>query len=172
MVYDQSDVAALVRTLEFRQHPEKNVRRARRIGYPIFGVLLIIAGISIPAMGMLSIAGIALTVFCILMGVLLLRRADRRGMERRSWRQYPNKGLTLTYTFYNDHFEEEDEVSGKNEFKYITVKNGNLDDGHFFLFTNGNMAHMLRKDSFTVGDPETFAEFIRIRAAVILDPVD
>lgn len=172
MVYDQTDVAALVRTLDYRRHPEKGVRTARRIGYPIFGILLIIAGIAVPVSGMISIAGICLTVFCILMGILLLRRADRRGMERRSWKQYPNKGLTLTYTFFNDHFEEEDEVSGKNEFKYITLKNGNMDEGHFFLFTSGNMAHMIRRDSFVVGDPDSFANFIKIRAAVTLDPVE
>ncbi len=172
MVYDQSDVSALVRALDYRRHPEKGIRTARRIGYPIFGILLILAGIALPASGMLSLAEIFLTVFCILMGILLLRRSDRRGMERRSWKQYPNKGLTLTYTFFNDHFEEEDEVSGKNEFKYITLKNGNLDEGHFFLFTNGNMAHMLRRDSFTFGDPDTFANFIKIRAAVTLDPVE
>lgn len=172
MVYDPSDVAALVRTLDYRRHPEKGIRTARRIGYPIFGILLILAGIAVPSSGMLSPAGICLMVFCILMGVLLLRRADRRGMERRSWKQYPNKGLTLTYTFFNDHFEEEDEVSGKNEFKYITLKNGNMDEGHFFLFTSGNMAHMLRRDSFVVGDPDSFANFIKIRAAVTLDPVE
>lgn len=172
MVYDQTDVAALVRVLEYRQHPEKGLRMARRIGYPVFGVLLIAAGVAMPLSGILSLASLCLMVFCLLMGVLLLRRADRRGMERRSWQHYPNKGLVLTYRFYNDHFEEEDEVSGKNEFRYISVKNGNLDAGHFFLFTSGNMAHMLRRDSFTFGDPDTFANFIKIRAAVTLDPVE
>ena len=96
MVYDQSDVAALVRVLEYRRHPEKGLRTARRIGYPIFGVLLIAAGIAMPVSGMLSLAGICLMVFCVLMGILLLRRADRRGMERRSWRRYPIKVLNLT----------------------------------------------------------------------------
>lgn len=172
MVYDQSDVAALVRALEYRQHPEKGLRMARRIGYPIFGVLLIAAGVAMPVSGMLSLGSICLMVFCILMGILLLRRSDRRGMERRSWKRYPNKGLSLTYTFYDNHFEEADDVSGKNEFQYLSVKNGNLDEGHFFLFTAGNMAHMLRRDSFTAGDPDTFANFIKVRAAVTLDPVE
>lgn len=172
MTYDRADVGALIRTLEFRRHPEKNLRMARKIGYPIFGVLLILAGVAIPVTGFITIASMGLMVFCILMGVVLLRRADTRGMERRSWKQYPNKGLVMTYTFYHDHFEEEDEVSGKNEFKYITVKNGNRDEGHYFLFTDGNMAHMLKKDSFTFGDPEEFPNFIKIRAAVTLDPVE
>ena len=172
MTYDREDIAALVRTMNYRQHPEKNLRMARKIGFPIFGILLIAAGIAVPAMGALTPAGLALMVFCILLGLILLRRSDSRSMERRSWKRYPNKGLVITYTFYNDHFEEEDEVSGKNEFKYVTLKNGNMDDGHYYLFTTGNMAHMIKRDSFIVGDQEKFPEFIKIRAAVTLDPVE
>ena len=58
MVYDQTDVAALVRVLEYRQHPEKGLRMARRIGYPVFGVLLIAAGVAMPLSGILSLASL------------------------------------------------------------------------------------------------------------------
>ena len=172
MTYTREDVAALVKTMEFRRHPEKNVRMARKIGFPVFGIAIIAAGISLPVMGALTPASLLFAAVCVLLGVVLLRRSDSRGMERRSWKKYPNKGLEMTYTFYNDHFEEEDEVSGRNEFKYITLKNGNMDEGHFYLFTAGNMTHMLKKDSFVFGDHETFPKFIRIRAAVTLDPVE
>lgn len=172
MTYQREDIAALVRTMEFRQYPDKSARRARKIGFPIFGLVIIAAGISLPVMTAPTPASILFAVLCTLFGVVLLRRADSRGMERRSWKKYPNKGLVLTYSFFNDHFEEEDEVSGKNEFQYLSIKNGNQDEGHFYLFTTGNMAHMLKKDSFVLGEPEKFAEFIRIRAAVILDPVE
>ncbi|MDQ9871789.1 YcxB family protein, partial [Acinetobacter baumannii] len=91
--------------------------------------------------------------------------------ERRSWERYPNKGMTLTYTFYADHFEEEDEVSGRNEFSYLSIKSANEDEGHFFLFTSTNAAHMLRKDCFVQGDPAAFAAFVRKHAAVTMDPV-
>ena len=40
MTYEREDIAALVRTMEFRRHPEKNVRMARKIGFPIFGVAI------------------------------------------------------------------------------------------------------------------------------------
>ncbi len=172
MTYDREDVAALVRTMEFRRHPEKNVRMARKIGFPIFGIAIITAGISLPVMGGLTPASLVFAVLCALLGVVLLRRSDSRGMERRTWKKYPNKDLVLTYTFFNDHFEEEDAVSGKNEFQYLSVKNGNMDEGHFYLFSTGNMAHMLKKNSFTVGDPEKFADFIKHRAAVMLDQVE
>ena len=172
MTYEREDIAALVRTMEFRRHPEKNIRLARKIGYPIFGIAIMAAGVSLPIINGPIPAAILFAVLCVLGGIILLRRSDTRGMERRSWKKYPNKGLEMTYTFYNDRFEEEDEVSGKNEFKYITLKNGNMDEGHFFLFTAGNMAHMLRRDSFVVGDQESFAKFIHIRAAVTLDPVE
>ena len=172
MTYEREDVAAMVRTMEFRAHPEKNVRLARQIGYLVFGVLLLAAGVAIPVTGLLTFASIGLMIFCFLLGVLLIRRADSRSMEKRSWKRYPNKGLVLTYSFFQDHFEEEDEVSGKNEFSYATLKNGNMDEGHFFLFTDGNMAHMLRRDCFVAGDQKSFPEFIHIRAAVTLDPVE
>lgn len=179
MVYQQEDVAALVKTLEFRRRPEKNLRMARKIGYPVFGFLLLLMGISVIGgtftMGIFSpvtILTLLVSLGCILGGVALLRRADTRGMEKRSWERYPNKGMTLTYTFYPDRFEEEDEVSGLNSFEYLSIKSGNEDDGHFFLFTSSNAAHMLRKDSFIHGDPTTFAAFMRKKAAVMMDPVE
>lgn len=176
MVYEREDVGALVRAMEFRRQPEKNLRLATRIAYPIFGILLIIVGIAtIAAMltaGLISVITIVVMVASMLGGVALLRRSDSRGMERRSWKRYPNKGMTLTYTFYSDHFEEEDEVSGKNEYKYITIASANEDENHFFLFTASNAGHMLRKDCFLVGDPATFAKFIRIKSAVTVDPIE
>lgn len=179
MVYEQEDVGALVRTLDFRRRPEKNIRRATKIGYPIFGILLIVVGISV-IVGIVSlgyfapatIITILISVACFLGGIALLRRSDTKGMERRSWAKYPNKGVTITYTFFGDHFEEEDEVSGKNKFQYLSIKSANEDEGHFFLFTGNNAAHMLRKDSFVCGDPSTFPAFLRKKAAVTTDLVE
>lgn len=179
MVYEREDVGALVRTLDFRRQPEKRLRQASKIGFQIFGVLLIIAGVSVIAgivsMGLFTpavIITVIISLACFLGGIALLRRSDTRGMERRSWAKYPNKGLTLTYTFLADHFEEEDEVSGKNQFQYLSIKSANEDAGHFFLFTQNNAAHMLRKDSFICGDPNTFAKFLQKKAAVTIDPVE
>ena len=175
MVYEKEDVGAMVRAMEYRRQPEKNLRLATKIAYPIFGILLIIVAIgTIAAMltaALVSIATIVVMVASMVGGVALLRRSDSRGMERRSWKRYPNKGLTLTYTFYNDHFEEVDEVSGENTYQYISIASANEDDNHFFLFTASNAGHMLRKDCFLVGDPATFGKFIRIKAAVTIDPI-
>ena len=47
MVYEQADVAALVRTLDYRRRPDRNTRRAMKIAGPIFGVLLIAVAASV-----------------------------------------------------------------------------------------------------------------------------
>ena len=160
MVYRQEDVAALVKVLEFRRRPEKNLRLARKIGYPIFGLLLLGVGASIivgivttGAFAPITIVTLVLSVLCILGGIALLRRSDSRGMARRSWARYPNKGMTLTYTFYKDHFEETDAASGQHTFPYISIKSAN-------------------EESFVQGDPATFAAFLRKKAAVTMDPVE
>ena len=134
MVYRQEDVAALVKVLEFRRRPEKNLRLARKIGYPIFGLLLLGVGASIiagivttGAFAPITIVTLVLSALCILGGIALLRRSDSRGMARRSWARYPNKGMTLTYTFYKDHFEETDAASGQHTFPYISIKSANED---------------------------------------------
>ena len=179
MVYRQEDVAALDKVMEFRRRPEKNLRLARKIGYPIFGLLLLGVGASIiagivttGAFAPITIVTLVLSALCILGGIALLRRSDSRGMARRSWARYPNKGMTLTYTFYKDHFEETDAASGQHTFPYISIKSANEDAGHFFLFTVTNAAHMLCKESFVQGDPATFAAFLRKKAAVTMDPVE
>ncbi len=172
MTYEEEDIAALVNTLEYRRHPEKNIRRAYKLGYPLFGFLMIAVSVGIFLSGAIDLLSCLVCLLMVLIGVVLIRRSSTKGMVKRSWKKYPNKGLVMTYTFYKDHFEEEDEVSGKNEFTYLSVKNGNLDDGHFFLFCGDNTTHMLKKSGFTVGDPETFSKFILKKAAVRLDPIE
>lgn len=176
MVYEPEDIAALVKALDYRRQPEKNLRLATKIGYPIFGILLIVTGLGVLAAmvtgGLFSIVTLLITIVSLLGGVALLRRSDTRAMTKRSWKKYPNKGLTLTYTFYKDHFEEVDEVSGENQFQYVSITSANEDDNHFFLFTATNAGHMLRKDAFIQGDPATFGKFIRIQAAVTVDPIE
>lgn len=176
MAYRKEDVAALVKALEFRRRPEKNLRLAMKIGYPVFGILLILAGggvlVAMVTAGLFSILSTVISVLCLLGGVALLRRSDSRGMERRSWKKYPNKGLVLTYTFNKEDFREEDEVSGEHTFQYLSIRSANEDPEHFFLFTANNAAHMLRKDSFVHGDPESFRAFIRKQCAVLVDPIE
>lgn len=176
MVYEQEDIGALVKTLEFRRRPEKNLRLALKIGYPIFGMLLIATAIgvivSIVTAGLISPLTILISLGSLIGGVVLLRRADTKGIIRRSWKKYPNKGLVLHYSFYSDYFEEKDDISGENQYKYSSITSANEDDDHFFLFTAANAAHMLKKDSFLVGSPDTFPAFLRKRSAVIMDPVE
>ena len=79
MVYEKEDVGAMVRAMEYRRQPEKNLRLATKIAYPIFGILLIIVAIgTIAAMltaGLVSIATIVVMVASMVGGVALLRRA-------------------------------------------------------------------------------------------------
>ena len=103
MVYEQKDVAGLVRVLEFRRRPEKNLRLALKIGHPLFSALLVIAGLAVliglVAMGLIDPVTILVSLFCLVMGIALLRRSDTRAMAKRSWKRYPNKGMTVTYRF-------------------------------------------------------------------------
>ena len=162
MVYRQEDVAALVKVLEFRRRPEKNLRLARKIGYPIFGLLLLgwgpasLRALSPQAFAPITIVTLVLSALCILGGIALLRRSDSRGMARRSWARYPNKGMTLTYTFTRTILRRPMRPPDSTPSPYISIKSANEDAGHFFLFTVTNAAHMLCKESFVQGDPATF----------------
>ena len=106
MVYEQADVAALVRTLDYRRRPDRNTRRAMKIAGPIFGVLLIAVAASV-IVGTVVDRGLCSGDVCLILisaatllgGVALIRRGDTRGMERRSWKKYPNKGMTVTVAF-------------------------------------------------------------------------
>ena len=87
MVYRQEDVAALVKVLEFRRRPEKNLRLARKIGYPIFGLLLLGVGASIivgivttGAFAPITIVTLVLSVLCILGGIALVQKFTGRAL--------------------------------------------------------------------------------------------
>ncbi|MFR6378986.1 MAG: hypothetical protein ACLUNZ_03280 [Evtepia sp.] len=179
MVYEQADVAALVRTLDYRRRPDRNTRRAMKIAGPIFGVLLIavaasvIAGtVSIGAFVPATFVSILISAATLLGGVALIRRGDTRGMERRSWKKYPNKGMTVTYTFYDDHFEEEDEASGLSKFQYISIRTANEDEGHFSSSPPTTPATCCGRTASWWAAPKTSCRVHPKKSAVRMDPVE
>ena len=113
-----------------------------------------------------------IAVCCLLGGVALLRRSDSKGMERRSWNKYPNKGMTITYTFYKDHFEEEDARFRQARVSLPQHQKRQRGRRALLPLYQANAAHMLRKDGFVQGDPATFPAFLRKKAAVQMDLVD
>ena len=76
MVYQQEDVGALVRALDFRRRPEANLRRARKIGYTVFGVLLIL--VALCTMGGMVYAGVfsPLAIVTVIIAVLAMRKSS------------------------------------------------------------------------------------------------
>ena len=104
--------------------------------------------------------------------VALLRRSDSKGMERRSWNKYPNKGMTITYTFYKDHFEGRGCRFRQARVSLPQHQKRQRDEGHFFLFTNANAGPHAAQGWVCQGDPATFPAFLRKKAAVQMDLVD
>ena len=97
MVYEREDVSALVRTLDFRRRPEKNLRRARKIGYRVFGVLLI--AVAVFTVGAMVYAGvfspIAIVTGIIAVCCLLGGWPSFAGLTARGWSAAPGTNTPI-----------------------------------------------------------------------------
>jgi len=67
--------------------------------------------------------------------------------------------MELNYQFYEDCFVTYTPVSD-SRIDYSVIEQVIEDQDHYFLFISANTAHILRKDSFTQGDPMEFYAFI------------
>ena len=79
--------------------------------------------------------------------------------ERRCWKNYSNKGQTITYRFGDDRFEEHMEQSD-HSYEYSIVESVYEDKKRFYLFVNRQSAHIIRKEDFRHGAPDDFRAFI------------
>ena len=164
-VYEKSDFRGLVHAVKARQKKDKPVRRVlglvlRIAAYGVFvfyllTVLLMFATGHSDTGGSMAVSGLPLLV--IFLAVLLFRSG--RFVAGLSWKQYKEKGQTVSYRFCEDCFMAYTPVSDQR-FYYPVIEAVIETADCFYLFVNTATAHMLRKDRFTEGDPEDFRDFI------------
>lgn len=166
-VFEKKDVSAVVRAIEQRKKAVRVLRSISRICFIIIGLLLILISVSGIWSGLIgflhgeevSWVGLPLELAFLAMGLLLCFRRNNRYLTWLSWRRYKEKGMVLTYEFYDDCFTQQTPVSS-GRFDYSILEDILEDQNHYFLFVNSNTAHILRKDSFQEGDPAAFGAWL------------
>lgn len=166
-VFEKKDVSAIIRAVEQRKKAVRVLRRISRICFVIIGLLLILFSVSGIWSGLsgflrgeeISWAGLPLDLAFLAMGLLLCFRRSSRYLTWLSWRRYKEKGMVLTYEFYDDYFTQQTSVSS-SRFDYSILEDILEDQSHYFLFVNSNTAHVLRKDGFQEGDPAAFGVWL------------
>lgn len=176
-VFEKKDVSAVVRALGQQKKTLRALRSISRICFMVVGLLLVwisVVGIWSGLSGFLhgeeiSWAGLPLDLAFLALGVLLCVRRSNHYLTWLSWRRYKEKGMVLTYEFYEDCFTEQTSVSS-SRYDYSVLENILEDQNHYFLFVNSNVAHVLRKDGFQEGDPKAFGSWLagRLEKKIIM----
>ena len=164
-VFEKEDFRELNHVVFRRRRGAKPVRRvlglvlrAAAYGVMVFYLLTVLlmfcTGYGDTGLDMLR-TGIPLLVLVILL--LLLR--NERLLAAISWKNYKEKGQTTSYRFCEDCFMVYTSHSDQRSY-YPVVEAAAETRRAYYLFINANSAHILRKASFTEGDPEAFRDFI------------
>lgn len=76
-----------------------------------------------------------------------------------SWKNYKHKGIVVSFRFMDTEFWNHTSASDER-CDYAVIEDVLEDKGYYFLFIGNGAAYILRKDSFTSGDPAEFRDFI------------
>lgn len=166
MVYDQKDIAALVRALHLHRRPLRVLNGLSRLCFLFSGGLLLLVG----GAGLLGTVTalfrgegvypmtLAVELLFLQAGVSLCLGRGGRLTAWLTWRRYPEKGKEVAYDFYEDRFEEHTEHSD-HRFDYAVVADVLEERERFYLFV-GSAAHVLKKSDMAGDGPADFAAFL------------
>ena len=164
-VYEKEDFRELNHVVLRRRRGEKTVRRvlglvlrAAAYGVAVFYLLTVLlmlcTGYGDTGLDMLLTGAPLLAL-----APLLLVLRSERVLAALSWRNYKEKGRPCSYRFCEDCFMVYTHVSDQRF--YYPVIEAVLETGRaYYLFISANTAYILRKDSFTQGNPEDFRDFL------------
>lgn len=166
---EKQDIAALARAIQLRGHKAKKwVRITSK-------VLCFIMFLEFLIIGLLGLFGLVYNILhkmpnplypeilAIILGFLLSFLLPFAWCTPLTtwiaWKNCKGKGMTLTYRFGEEDFSAHTSVSDER-CDFVVIEEVVEDKLHYFLFINKSAAYLLRKDSFTEGDPEQFRGFI------------
>jgi hypothetical protein len=123
----------------------------------IAGCACIVAGTALLALARQS----AIAFVPIIIGCWILSWQRARGKTRAKQMTESMKGRdpTVAYRFGPDGFHIKN-AQQQGRALYDAIVKIAEHDGYYFLFINESTAHLFRKTDFTLGDPETFTDFI------------
>lgn len=159
--HGKEEIQVLIRGLEKRRCMGKPLRILPKIfGMTLIGYFII----SIFASLILNFLRIKVTSWsipiCIGFLAFVFAVYDQWGDRRRlvallSWREYKDKDTEFYYRFVENEFTVHSPVAD-SRYDYSVVQDIVEGTGHYLLITGVNMAHILRKEDFIVGN---FADF-------------
>ena len=167
VVYTQDDFIGLLRACTRKTARLRVLGTISKVGFRLAGALLVLAGvanlIAFLREGAQALpAAYALLSLCFLTaGVFLLLRKDSTAAGRRMWQRYPDKGSAVDYAFFDAEFTAS-KPGQMSRFVYSAVEAVYTDGSRWFLFTDGNNAHIIAKGSLAPkGDVPAFSAFLR-----------
>lgn len=109
--------------------------------------------------GVFLLKNMAIYFAMILAGLLLLKLPVNDLAGRKMWNKYQGQGARIDTEFWEDEYKIK-YFGNEVPRPYSEIKSLCSDDGRFYLFVSEQSADIIRRDCFTQGDPEEFADFI------------
>ena len=169
------DFILLQTTWEKYKSPLRRFKRMQRLCFALPGIILFLLGANNVwnALQSFTLAQLPITVLSIVLvlaGLFLILWPGGKGLAKRNWQKYPQKGSVLTYTFDQEKFTQQSR-SGTQEMPYAALVDLMEDSRAFLLFFSDLGAHVLHKDSFTAGDADSFRAFLTAHTGLTMHQV-
>ena len=166
------DFIVLQTTWERFKSPFRKLKKMQRICFILPGIILILVG----GMNLWTVLRswdsslllfVIMGIVFILLGLLLIFWPSGRGLAKRNWKKYPDKGKAQVFCFTKDRFHLRTEA-GNFDAEYSALKDIMEDKRVFLLFFSDQVAYVLHKDGFTSGDAESFGPFLAERTGLTI----
>ncbi len=173
-VYEKRDFTGLIRAVQYQKNKVKRGRMLDKVLKAILGIWVVYAGLGgfvQLCMGYEEIVGntgfagaVSVVMPCVLLtacgaGLLISLVGKLTWRAEIAWKQYQDKGRTLTYRLSD--MDVSCQIPGSDlTFEYSLIQNVLEDQERFYLFMDKQSAHILKKTAFTKGTIDDFRIFI------------
>lgn len=153
------DFLLMQRVLLTAKSPLRTMLLMQRIAFALPGVILILTGSTrlwaLFTSSTTASTDLATALALMLAGLALLVLPGSRTKARSLWRKYRDKGVAFSYQFLEDRF-----FAGETEVSYDDVQELFETGCAYVLFSKALTPYILHKDSFSTGEPSSFAAFL------------
>lgn len=174
-VYERGDFVGFMKAYTNRVPNLRIMNKISYIACRAAGVVMIVSGLINIAIavyyGAFLLKNAAIHIAMLLAGAFLLKLPVNDLSGYKMWNKYQGQGARIDTEFYEDEYRIK--YFGNDVPRpYGEIKTLYSDDERFYLFVSEQSADIIRRDCFTQGNEEDFADFIAEKTGLLWEGYD
>lgn len=168
-VYERKDFVGFMKAYTNKIPNLRTMNKISYIACRAAGVVMIISGLINIAIavyyGAFLLKNAAIHMAMLLIGAFLLKLPVNDLSGYKMWNKYQGQGARIDTEFWENEYKIK-YFGNEVPRPYSEIKSLYSDDGRFYLFVSEQSADIIRRDCFTQGNEDDFADFIAQRTGL------